>query len=77
MWESLEISLVGARYFVSFIDDYSRRPRVYPVKKKSDVFPIFKDFKARVELELEKRIKCLRTNNGGEYIDCDFIKFCK
>ena len=50
---------------------------MYPIKKTSNVFQIFKDFKARVELESEKTIKCLRTNNGGEYIDGDFIKFCK
>ena len=41
------------------------------------MFPIFKDFKARVELESGKRIKCLRTDNGGEYTDGDFIAFCK
>ena len=77
VWESPEMSLGGAKYVVSFIDDYSRRLWVYPIKKKSDVFQIFKDFKARVELESGKRIKCLRTDNGGEYIDGDFIKFCK
>ena len=40
---------------------------MYPIKRKADVFPIFKIFKARVELEFEKKIKCLRTDNGGEY----------
>ena len=50
---------------------------MYLIKKKSNVFPIFKDFKTKVDLESGKRIKCLRTNRGGEYIDDDFIKFCK
>ena len=71
------MSLRRAKYFVSFFDDYSRRLWVYPIKKKSDVFPIFKDFKARVELESGKRIKCLRTDSGGEYTDEDLIAFCK
>ena len=62
---------------VSFIDDYSRRLWVYPIKKKSDVFPVFKEFKAQVELETGKRIKCLRTDNGGEYVDGNFLAFCK
>ena len=44
---------------------------MYPIKKKLDMFPIFKGFKTKV------RIKCLRTDNGEEYIDGDFIKFCK
>ena len=77
VWESPVTSLGGAKYFVSFIDDYSRRIWVYPIKKKSDVFPIFKEFRAQVELESGKRIKCLRTDNGGEYIDGDFLAFCK
>ena len=71
------MSLGGAKYFVSFIDYCSRRLWVYLIKKKSDVFPIFKDFKARVELESGKRIKCLKMNNGGEYTNGDFIAFCK
>ena len=48
-----------------------------PIKKKSDVFPVFKEYKARVELESDKKIKCLRTDNGGEYIDGEFLVFCK
>ena len=50
---------------------------MYPIKKKSDVFPVFKEFKAQVELETGKRIKCLRTDNGGEYTDGNFLAFCK
>ena len=48
---------------------------MYLIKKKSDAFLIFKDFKARVELESRKRIKCLRTDSGGEYIDGDLLHF--
>lgn len=51
VWESSQMSLGGPKYFVSFIDDYSRRLWIYPIKKKSDVFSIFKHFKALVELE--------------------------
>ena len=42
---------------------------MYPIKKKSDVFSVFKEYKAQVELESGKKIKCLRTDNGGEYTD--------
>ncbi|GJZ31517.1 retrovirus-related pol polyprotein from transposon TNT 1-94, partial [Tanacetum coccineum] len=71
------LSLGGAKYFVSFIDDYSRRCWVYPIKKKSDVFEVFKVYKARVELDSGKKIKCLRTDNGGEYTGDEFDLFCK
>ncbi|KAH9802840.1 retrovirus-related pol polyprotein from transposon TNT 1-94-like protein [Citrus sinensis] len=77
VWESPDISMRGAKYIVTFIDDYSRRYWVYPIKKKSDVFPVFKEYKARVELESGKKIKCLRTDNGGEYTDSEFLAFCK
>ncbi|KAH9803716.1 hypothetical protein KPL71_001892 [Citrus sinensis] len=50
---------------------------VYPIKKKSDVFTVFKEYKARVERESGKKIKCLRTDNGGEYTDGEFLAFCK
>ncbi|KAH9707030.1 Integrase catalytic domain-containing protein [Citrus sinensis] len=77
VWESPDISMGGAKYMVTFIDDYSRRCWVYPIKKKSDVFLVFKEYKARVELESGKKIKCLRTDNGGEYTDGEFLAFCK
>ncbi|KAH9689319.1 hypothetical protein KPL70_015447 [Citrus sinensis] len=72
-----DISMGGAKYMVTFIDDYSRRCWVYPIKKKSDVFPMFKEYKARVKLESDKKIKCLRTDNDGEYTDGEFLAFCK
>ncbi|KAL0552270.1 hypothetical protein IC582_011378 [Cucumis melo] len=58
VWQSPVTSLGGARYFVSFIDDFSRRCWVYPIKKKADVCSIFKVFKAQVELQFGKKIKC-------------------
>ena len=51
VWQAPIISLRGARYFVSFIDDYSKRCWVYAIKRNADVFAIFKIFKARIELE--------------------------
>ncbi|GJX41309.1 gag-pol polyprotein, partial [Tanacetum coccineum] len=77
VWQALVLSLGGAKYFVSFIDDYSRRCWVYPIKKKSDVFEVFKVYKARVELDSEKNIKCLRTDNRGEYTGDEFDTFCR
>nr|GFC12814.1 Gag-Pol polyprotein [Tanacetum cinerariifolium] len=63
-------SLGGEKYFASFIDDYSRRCWAYPIKKKSDVFEVFKAYKARVELDSRKKIKCLRTDNEERMNRC-------
>lgn len=77
MWESPEVSLRKAKYFVSIIDDYSKRLWVYPIKKKPYMFIVFKEFKTQVELETSKRIKCLRINDGREYVDSDCLTFWK
>ncbi|KAE8727661.1 hypothetical protein F3Y22_tig00005406pilonHSYRG00056 [Hibiscus syriacus] len=77
VWKTPVTSLGGAKYFVSFIDDYFRRCWVHPIKKKSDVFSTFKNFKARVELDSGNKIKCFRTDNGGEYISEEFDDFCR
>lgn len=60
------MSLGGTKYIVTFIDNYFKRCWMYLIKKKSDVFPIFKQYKTQVKLESGKMIKCLRIDNGGE-----------
>ncbi|MBY3556030.1 DDE-type integrase/transposase/recombinase, partial [Modestobacter lapidis] len=72
--ESPEESLGGSRYFVSFIDDYSRHAWIYFLKRKSEVINKFREFKALVENQFDRRIKVLRTDNGKEYEPVD--KFC-
>jgi hypothetical protein len=59
-------------YYVSFIDDFSRNTWIYFLRKKSDVFDKFKDFKALVENQTEKKIKVLRTDNGREFCRNEF-----
>ena len=56
------------RYYVSFVDDYSRRCWIFFMQKKDKKFSKFCEFKALVEKELGKQVKALRSDNGGEYI---------
>ena len=65
-----------AEYFVTFIDDHSRKIWIYFLKTKDEVFNRFKEFKALVENLTRKRIKVLRSENGGEFIDKEFTGFC-
>uniref|UniRef100_A0A2N9FFW3 Integrase catalytic domain-containing protein n=1 Tax=Fagus sylvatica TaxID=28930 RepID=A0A2N9FFW3_FAGSY len=69
-------SLGGNRYFVTFIDDASRKVWVYVLKTKDQVFQLFKKFHAMVEREKGKSLKCLRTDNGGEYTSNEFENYC-
>ena len=64
-------------YYVSFIDDFSSYTWIYFLKKKSEVFDRFKEFKALVENQTERKIKVLRTDNGGEFCSKEFEEFCK
>ena len=60
-------SLSGYEYYVTFIDDYSRKTWIYFLKAKDEVFGKFKEFKALIENHSERRVKALRTKNGREY----------
>ena len=71
------MSLGGARYFLTFIDDFSRKMWVYPLKAKSECFERFKEFKALVEKEVEAEIKVFRSDNGGEYTSNQFQAYLK
>lgn len=68
---------MGARYLLTFIDNYSRRAWVYFLERKNEVFEVFQKFKALVENQRGKRIKCLRSYNGGAYCNHVFESFCE
>jgi transposase InsO family protein len=70
-------SISGYVYYVSFIDDYSHKTWVYFLKSKDEVFSKFKEFKALIENLSERKIKILRSDNGGEYTSKEFVNFCK
>ena len=58
--------LGGNRYFVSFIDEYTRHSWIYLIERKSEVFDSFRDLKGFVETETGRKIKCLRSDGGKE-----------
>jgi hypothetical protein len=70
-------SLSGYVYYVTFIDDYSRKTWVYFLNLKHEVFEKFKEFKSLVENLSEKKIKILGSDNGGEYTSKEFKYFCR
>ncbi|KAJ0555551.1 putative RNA-directed DNA polymerase [Helianthus annuus] len=69
-------SLGGSRYYVTFIDDSTRKVWVYFLKHKSGVFDAFKIWKSAVENETNLKVKCLKSDNGGEYISKQFTDYC-
>jgi transposase InsO family protein len=66
----------GNRYFITFIDDSTRFCYVYLLKSKDEALRYFKTYKVKVANQLERKIKRLRPDRGGEYFSGDFSNFC-
>ena len=64
------------KYYVIFFDDISRKCWIYFMQNKDQTFSKFYEFKALVEKELGKKVKALRSDNGGEYVSNKFKNFC-
>lgn len=67
----------GDKYFLSIIDDYSRKLWIYIPKSKDETFGRFKVWCNEVQLEKVTTLKCLRTDNGLEFLSKEFTDFCK
>ncbi|XP_077249080.1 uncharacterized protein LOC143888508 [Tasmannia lanceolata] len=60
-------SSTGFKYFIIFIDDFFRMTWVYLLKNRSEVFFAFRTFLSKVKNQYNCNVKCLRTDNAGEY----------
>ena len=67
-------SLGNKKYVVTFIDDASRFCYLYLLSSKDEALDKFKIYKTEVELQLDLKIKKLRTDRGGEYFDPSYFK---
>ena len=73
VWDPMKnVSLRGKRWFVTFIDDYSRRVWMYPMRHRNEVLQIFLKWNKMVENQ--RKSKKLRSDNGGEYTYDAFLK---
>lgn len=70
-------SFGGSRYFLTFVDDFSRKVFIYTMANKSEVFSKFKAFKTLCETQTQKKIKTLRTDNGCEYVNKQFDNYLR
>ena len=72
-----ESSFGGSRYYVTFINDFTRYTCVYFSRNKSEVLEKFKNFYNKSLNGSGKTIKVIRTDNGGEYCSKEFKFFLK
>jgi len=67
VWGPAPNSVGGHKYYVSFIDDYSKFTWIYLLKFKSEVFSKFREFQSLVERLFNRKIITMQTDWGGEY----------
>ncbi|XP_075096171.1 uncharacterized protein LOC142174282 [Nicotiana tabacum] len=71
------ISKGGKKYYITFVDDFSRYTKVYLLKSKDEAKSMFLKYKAEVENQLNTKIKRLSSDKGGEYITNILEAFCE
>ena len=62
------LSMGGYKYTATYLDDYSSFGVMFYLKKKSDEFAAFKQYKAWAERQLGTTLKCRRFNRGGVFL---------
>jgi transposase InsO family protein len=65
----------GKKYYMTLIDDCTRFCYIYLLKSKDEALHYFKIYKAEVENQLEREIKRVRSDHGGEYFSNIFTLF--
>jgi transposase InsO family protein len=76
VWGPCSITSVsGFKWFVTFIDCYTRMTWIYMLKHKNEVVRCFKDFHKLVTNQFNARVQIIRTDNGTEYVNNEFISY--
>ena len=73
--EKPSLSIDKFKYEYTFYDDYSSFGLMYYMKRKSDSFVCFQSYKAWAEKQLNRQIKCVRSDRGGEFMSNEFIEY--
>ena len=58
----------GSRYFVIFVDDFSRYTWIYLFQNRYELYQIYHDFTKMIETQFSKPIKVSRSDNAHEFI---------
>ncbi|KAL0283551.1 UNVERIFIED_CONTAM: Retrovirus-related Pol polyprotein from transposon TNT 1-94 [Sesamum radiatum] len=67
----------GFSYFITFTDDHTWYGYVYLIRYNSEIFGRFKEYRLEIENQTNRKIKALRSDRGGEYLNGEFIDYLK
>ena len=68
-------SLLGFRYFVIFVDDYSKVTYPYLMKERSELYSIFKSFYMEIKTQFNASLHNFRSKNAHEYFHTSLSQF--
>lgn len=60
-------NVIGVNYFLHFTDDYTRFRVVYLLESKTQVKQAYEEYRDWIELQLDRKIKKWRSDNGTEF----------
>jgi transposase InsO family protein len=66
----------GRRYFLLLVDDYSRYMWVIILGSKGEAALAIRRAQAAAEAECGRKLRVLRTDNGGEFTAGEFASYC-
>ena len=73
VWRPSSISSIGgSRYFIVFVDNYSRYSWIFHMKHHSELLQVYSNFAKMIETQFSKHIKKFRSDNALEYTQYDF-----
>lgn len=72
VWGPCSVLSNGFRYFVTFVDDFSRMTWLYFMKSRSELLSHFQSFCAEIKTQFNVSVKILRIDNAKEYFSAPF-----
>ena len=66
----------GQRYFLLLVDDLSRYMWVMILDSKGEAADTIRCAQAAAEAESGRKLRMLRTDNGGEFTAAEFTAYC-
>ena len=78
LWGKAPVESINHKlYYVSFTDDHSRYTNIYLLHSKDEAFDHYRIYEAWLSTQHNAKIKCLRSDRGGEYLSEDFSAHLK
>lgn len=69
------VSVSGFRYYVSFVDDFSKYTWIFPLVSNSDVSSVIRTFVPFAENMLSCTLKIFRSDGGGEFVNKSLYEY--